>query len=140
MFLLPIAKAMTYFFGNIKLKTYKLISYDTLSDSQELNYLLKSDPQAGTQITLRGAISLLLQSKPILPYSEFKMPVLVVQPGSDRMTPAKYVKDMFNLLGSEKKTYIELKGATHFPTQRKYYQVWADEFDNFIKSILLASL
>ncbi|MCW4024414.1 MAG: lysophospholipase [Candidatus Bathyarchaeota archaeon] len=100
--LLPIAKTMVSIFGNIKLKTYTLISYDALNDSQELNDLLKSDPQAGTQITLKGTISLLLRSKPIVPYSEFKIPVLVVQPSSDRMTPVKYVKDTFNRSGSEK--------------------------------------
>jgi pimeloyl-ACP methyl ester carboxylesterase len=134
--LLPIAKTLASITGSVKLKTYKLISYDTLSDSQELVGLLKSDPQAGTQITLKGAISLLLQSKPILPYSGFKIPVLVVQPGADEMTPVKYAKAVFNLLGSEKKTYIELVGAAHFPTQRAYYEVWAKEFDIFMKRVL----
>lgn len=133
--LLPFLKILSKIWGRLRIKTYALISYDTLTDSPEFNALIKKDPQAGTHITLNGAVSILLQSKMPLPFDAFSLPVLVVQPGSDRMTPAKYAKKAFARIGSRRKRYIELAGAAHFPIQRAYYHTWADEFDTFINNL-----
>ena len=135
--LIPVMKIMSNFFGRTRLKTYRLISYDTLSDSQEMNGLVKRDPQAGTHITLRGAVSLILQSRPDVKHEDFKLPVLVFQPGKDKMTPKYYTKKTFEKLGSKIKKYIELEAASHFPTQKKYYLKWAEETDVFLKDVLL---
>jgi len=51
------------------------------------------------------------------------------------MVPPEYTKKVFDMLGSEKKRYFELDGAEHFPTQKKYYKIWADETDNFIRRL-----
>ncbi len=133
--LIPIFKIASRIFGNARIKTYQLISYDTLSDSGEMNELIKYDPQAGTHITLRGASSLVLQSKPHIKHEDFKLPVLVLQPGQDAMTPKYYTKKTFEKLGSPIKRYIELDGAAHFPTQRSYYQRWEEETDIFLKRL-----
>lgn len=136
-FLIPFFKIASIFFGRARLKTYKLISYDTLSDSQEINELVKRDPQAGTHITLRGASSLILQSKPDKKHEDFELPVLVFQPGRDEMTPKYYTKKTFDKLGSKIKKYIELEGASHFPTQKEYYLKWAEETDRFLKNTII---
>lgn len=133
--LIPFFKIASLIFGKSRLKTYKLISYDTLSDSPEMNALVKKDPQAGTHITLRGASSLILQSKPDIKHENFELPVLVFQPGNDEMTPKYYTKKTYEKLGSKNKKYIELEGAAHFPTQKEYYLKWADETDRFLKKI-----
>ncbi|QGU00335.1 hypothetical protein SYNTR_1741 [Candidatus Syntrophocurvum alkaliphilum] len=133
--LIPIFKVLSNILGKMRLKTYTLVSYDTLSASKELNELIKDDPQAGTHITLKGALSLVLKSKPDIPHNEFTLPVLVLQPGDDRMTPVKYIEKTFNQLASKNKKYVKLKGCEHFPIEKEFYVRWAEEFDRFIKEL-----
>lgn len=133
--LIPLFKFLSKFFGKVRLKTYHLISYDTLTDSKEFNTLIKRDPQAGTHITLKGASSLVLDSKPAIPHSSYVKPVLVVQPGNDQITPKKYIKKTFEALGSKSKKYIEVEEASHFPTKPEFYNQWANEVDQFLKGI-----
>lgn len=132
--LIPILKFLAKFLGRMRIKTYALVSYDTLTDSKEFVELLKADPQAGTHVTLKGAASLLADSKPKVSHEAYKKPVLVVQPGADRMTPVKYVKRTFERLGSAKKHYVEIPEIAHFPTDKDSYRVWAEEVDGFIKA------
>lgn len=103
--------------------------------AQKNTDLLKQDPQAGTHITLKGALSLLLQSKPRITHEKYTIPTLVVQPGEDRMTPKYYTQKTFDKLGSNKKKYIELEGAAHFPIENDYYKTWSMEVDQFIKEL-----
>ncbi len=133
--LIPLFKILSKLLGKMQLKTYKLISYDTLTGSKVFNELIKKDPQAGTHITLKGAASLVLDSKPVVPHSDYIKPVLVVQPGDDRMTPKKYVKRTFEMLGSTKKKYVEIKAASHFPTKMEIYDLWANEVDQFLNEV-----
>ncbi len=133
--LIPIFKIMSKLFGKMRLKTYRLISYDTLTESDELNKLIKQDPQAGTHITLRGAASLVLQSKPKKPHESFKIPTFIMQPGADEMTPKYYTKKVFQKLGSKNKKYVEIKNQAHFPANMKPYYVWADEVSKFINDL-----
>lgn len=135
--LIPVLKLLSKILGHMRLKTYHLISYDALTDSEEFNELLKKDPQAGTHISLKGAVSLVLESSPAVSHKNYKKPVLVVQPGEDKMTPKKYIKKTFGMLGSEKKKYIEIDEAPHFPTDMKVYDRWAEEVDRFIKEEIL---
>lgn len=133
--LIPVFKFLSIFMGKFRIKTYSLISYNTLTDSQEFNDMIKTDPQAGTHITLKGAASLILQSKPCISHEDYNKPVLVFQPGNDKMIPKYYSKKVFTKLGSSNKKYLEIKNAPHFPTEKRYYDEWADEVDFFIKSI-----
>ena len=133
--LLPLFKLLSKLIGNVRIKTYSLISYDTLTSSREFNNLIKNDPQAGTYITIKGALSLILQSKPKIIHNEYNIPTLIVQPGEDRMTPKYYTKKTFDNIGSAKKRFIELEGADHFPIENKYYMTWAAEVDRFIKEL-----
>ena len=61
--------------------------------------------------------------------------MLVVQPENDKMTPKYYTEKVFERLGSAIKKYILIKEAAHFPTQKVYYEQWANEVDVFIKNI-----
>ncbi len=131
--MLPLFKLFSSLFGKLRLKTYYFISYDTLTDSREFNDLLKNDPQAGTLIALRGAMSLITLSKPDKDYDKYEKPVLVCQPEQDEMIPSYYTKKTFQKLKSNKKEYCSFNGA-HFPTDRATYVKWADCVDWFIKS------
>jgi len=133
--LIPIFKFISSFMGAFRLKTYKLISYDTLTSSPEFNQMVKQDPQAGTQITLKGAASLVLQSKPLIKHENYKKPVLVVQPENDLMTPKVYTKKVFCKLGSSNKKYVEIENAAHFPLEKQAYDIWTHEVDSFIKNL-----
>ena len=130
--LVPLLKLCSRFLGSLRVKTHALVSYDTLTDSGAFNSLLKSDPQAGTRISLRGALSLVLQSRIDVPHEEWTLPTLVLQPGEDRMTPARYTKRTFDKLASTNKHYVELDGCAHFPLEARYYRQWAQEVERFV--------
>ncbi len=133
--MLPLFKFISFLFGNLRLKTYSLISYDTLTDNREFNDLIKIDPQAGTLISLRGALSLLTQSKPDKDYNEYNKPVLVCQPEQDKMIPSCYTKKTFDEIKSNKKEYCRFNGE-HFPIDKATYIKWADCVDRFIRENL----
>ncbi|PID62367.1 MAG: hypothetical protein CR986_01660 [Ignavibacteriae bacterium] len=130
--MMPVLKFSSRLFGKLRLKTYSFISYDTLTDRSQFNNLLKTDPQAGTLISLRGVLSLLTQSKPDKNHNEYKKPVLVCQPEQDKMIPSYYTKKTFKEIKSDKKQYCSFEGA-HFPIDKKNYEKWADCVDRFIK-------
>lgn len=134
--LLPLLKLIVKVFGKRQIKITRLISYEGLSVPELINYI-DSDPQAGVYITFSGALSLLLNSKPDLSYEMWNLPTLIVQPGSDTMTPPEFTLKIFKKLGSLNKKYVKLEGAIHFPVSKKYYTRWANEFDNFMKKALL---
>lgn len=132
--MMPFLKLSSALIGTMRLKTYYFVSYDTLTDSKEFNDLLKTDPQAGTLISLRGACSLVTQSKPDLKHKDYEKPVLVCQPEQDKMTPSYYTKKTFEKIKSTKKEYCSFEGA-HFPTDRQTYNKWSECVDNFIKNL-----
>ncbi|MFO8067397.1 MAG: alpha/beta hydrolase [Bacteroidales bacterium] len=132
--MMPFLKLSSALFGKLRLKTYYFVSYDTLTDSMEFNNLLKTDPQAGTLISLRGATSLVTQSKPDMKHENYEKPVLVCQPEQDKMTPNYYTKKTFKKIKSEKKDYQNFDGA-HFPTDKQTYVKWTESVDSFIKRI-----
>jgi len=61
--------------------------------------------------------------------------VLVLQPENDRMTPEVLYTKTFQEIGPEKKKLVPVQGSAHFPADRKAYQIWAEEADQFIRSI-----
>lgn len=130
--MIPLLKLSSVLFGKFRLKTEYFVSYDTLTDSKEFNKLLKNDPQAGTLISLRGACSLVTQSKPDKKHEDYRKPILVCQPEQDRMTPSYYTWKTFKKIKFLKKEYCSFDGA-HFPTNRQTYQRWTECVDQFIK-------
>ncbi len=130
--LLPLFRLAASVFGKLRVKTYSFISYDTLTDSSEFNNLLKTDPQAGTSISLRGALSLVTQAVPDIMYENYSKPVLLCQPEGDRMIPPVYSRRTFGRLKSEQKKYYGFEGP-HFPLEKKIYSRWADCVDRFIE-------
>lgn len=131
--MLPMMRLCSALFGGLRLKTYSLVSFDTLTDSEDFNTMVKQDPQAGTRISLKGALSLVLQSTVDVPYDQWKLPTLVLQPGEDRMTPKKYTRRTFDRLASPKKRYVEIDGCPHFPLDPRYYEEWACEVEEFVR-------
>ncbi len=118
--MMPLIKLLAKLSGEMRAKTYRFISYDTLTDSSTFNELVKEDPQAGTMISIRGALSLLTQAKSDINHSEYSKPVLVCQPENDKMTPAVYTRNTFSKFKSEKKTYCSFNTA-HFPLDKSIY-------------------
>ncbi len=74
-FLLPFLRFINLIFGFVRIRTYSIISYNTLTAVPEFNSMVKEDPQAGTLISIRGALSLLLESKPTLCYEQWSKQV-----------------------------------------------------------------
>lgn len=132
--ILPLLTLSARLCGRLRMKTYWFISYDTLSIQDQVD-LIKVDPQAGTRISLRAAVSLITQSDLKVPYEDFTIPTIVFQPGADRMTPPEYTERVYRRLGSPKKRYLELEGAEHFPVEAHYYDQFANACDEFLKSI-----
>lgn len=131
----PLLRLLSLMMGKARIKTYELISYDTLTGSADFNELIKKDPQAGTQITVKGALSLLTQSRPAVLHKNFNIPVLLVQPAEDKMTPPHYMKKTFDSLGSEYKKYVEIARSEHFPLDSDIYDKWTCEVDGFISAL-----
>ncbi len=131
-FLIPLMKLASKLFGKATFKTTRLVSYRTLTADQNFNSLIMNDPQSGKSISLRGALSLIIQAKPDLPHNKYEKPVLVCQPEDDEMTPAYFTKKVFKKLKSESKKYIHFEGA-HFPKDKGSYIKWGEEVDRFIK-------
>ncbi len=132
--MMPFLKILSSFIGKLRLKTNYFVSYDTLTDSMEFNNLLKTDPQAGTLISLRGASSLITQSQPDIKHEEYVKPVLVCQPEQDTMTPSYYTKKTFAKIKSTNKKYISFQGA-HFPTNKETYLHWSNEVKLFLQGL-----
>lgn len=97
--------------------------------------MIKNDPQAGTHITINGAASLVLQSKPSKSHEDYTKPVLFLQPEKDKMTPRHYPEKVFKRLGGTNKKYMEIKDAPHFTIEKRYYNQWVEEVDSFIKNL-----
>ena len=133
--LIPFLKLASILLGSFRFKTHWVVSYDTLSDSREFNDLVKQDPQAGTLLSVRGALSLVLQSKPDAVPEHWDVPVLVVHPGEDKMIPKKYSVKTFEKLSSREKKYVEFEGVGHFPLDQKTYSRWSTEVDDFMRAL-----
>lgn len=131
-YLLPFIKLASKIIGKTRCKTTNFVSYRDLTDCREFNELLKSDPQAGIKISLRGATSLVTQSKPDISHSKYDKPVLVCQPDEDKMTPSYYTKKTFQKLKSKEKKYVNFQGA-HFPTDKQSYIIWVESVKAFLE-------
>lgn len=130
---LPFMKLAAKIAGSHTIPTTSVVSYDTLSAYPELNDMVLSDPQAGTRISIRAAVSLVTQSRPTLSYENFTRPILVFQPTADRMTPSNYTYETYLRIGNPDKRYIEVDGCEHFPVEKRCYDEWISKVSSFIK-------
>lgn len=130
--LLPILKYLSLLFGSIAFKTTRFVSYHSLTEDPVFNAMLMKDPHAGKSITLRGALSLLIESKPDIEHAEYKKPILVCNPEKDEMTKPIYTKIVFEKLQTKHKEYAGFEVA-HFPLDHETYIHWGDCVDRFLK-------
>jgi len=131
-YLAPLIRLCSILFGKATFKTTRIVSYRALTSDPDFNSLILEDPQSGRTISLRGALSLLLQAKPDLPHEKYEKPVLICQPEEDEMTRAYYTQNVYHKLTSEYKTYIHFKGG-HFPTDKESFKKWGKHVDEFLK-------
>jgi pimeloyl-ACP methyl ester carboxylesterase len=131
--LIPIMNLASVFLGKLTFRTTRFVSYQALTSDARFNSLIMRDPQSGNTISLRGVLSLVLQSKPDLAHKEYQKPVLVCQPSGDEMTPSFYTQKVFDKLGSRKKRYAAFPGA-HFPTEKTVYADWVKEVSDFVRA------
>ena len=132
--LMPFLRLSSVLLGKIRVPTEWFVSYDTLTADPTFNDMVRQDPQSGTRISLRGAISLVTQSKPDLPHAEYTKPVLVCQPSADQMTPHRYTQRVYDALASPQKRLVDFEGG-HFPTTVPPCERWADVVDDFLKGL-----
>ncbi len=133
-YLIPLLKLVSKILGRITVKTTRFVPYSALTSDPSFNSLIMKDPQSGTTISLRGALSLLIQSKPDVKHELYEKPVLVCQPEDDEMTRSYHTKKVYKKLKSKKKQYISFDGG-HFPTDKQTYIKWGECVDKFIKKI-----
>jgi pimeloyl-ACP methyl ester carboxylesterase len=137
--LMPLLRVISVLFGKLPFKTTRFVPYRALTADPEFNELIMRDPQAGNRTTLRGALSMILDSKPDVDHSAYEKPVLVCNPELDEMTKNIYTKRVFDKLKSKNKKYAGFQTA-HFPLDRQSFLAWADDVDAFIRDIDRASL
>jgi alpha-beta hydrolase superfamily lysophospholipase len=133
-YLIPFLKIASIILGRITVKTTRFVSYKALTSDQNFNSLLLGDPQSGSTISLRGALSLVTQGKPDLKHEFYEKPVLVCQPEDDEMTRSYHTKKVYDRLKSENKKYISFAGG-HFPTDKGAYVKWGECVDEFIATV-----
>jgi alpha-beta hydrolase superfamily lysophospholipase len=133
-YIIPLLKLASAIFGRITVKTTRFVSYRALTSDRNFNSLIMLDPQSGSRISLRGALSLVTRGKPDLKHELYEKPVLVCQPEDDEMTRSYHTKKVYDRLKSKNKKYISFDGG-HFPTDKQAYIKWGESVDEFIKGI-----
>ena len=128
-------KKLKKIIGNFRIKSKRIIPYEGLS-TPEIVDLISKDPHSGIKLTINAALSLLTQSIPDIPFENWDIPTLIFHPEKDTMIPTKYSKRIYDIIASKKKNYIEVKDSIHFPVKDEHYNVWAEEFNAFIKNII----
>jgi alpha-beta hydrolase superfamily lysophospholipase len=133
--LLPFLQLFAKIWGSFRIKTPWVIGYDTLSDiGSGLDKVLLHDPQAGRYISIAGVVSLMKESTPSIDYEKFEKPILIFHPNDDIMVPASFSEEIFRRIGSKKKHYFGIDGASHFPLDKKYYIDFTEMVLKFIKN------
>jgi pimeloyl-ACP methyl ester carboxylesterase len=132
--LMPLLRVMSVLFGKLPLKTTRFVPYRALTANPEFNMLIMKDPQSGNTVTLRGALSLIIDSKPDIDHTVYEKPVLICNPELDEMTKSIYTKRVYEKLKSNYKRYVGFEAA-HFPLDKQSFLRWGESVDTFIKVI-----
>lgn len=100
---------------NFSISVARVISsYDNLSDNTEFNNLVKNDPLGCNKMTLTATTEMMGIVLPI-PFEKYNIvPILVIQPGADKMISGKFSKRAYNRLGIKEKKYVEVEGRGHW--------------------------
>jgi alpha-beta hydrolase superfamily lysophospholipase len=126
-------KLLSVFMPKIRIPATKVSSYDNLSDSKDFNNLVKNDPLGGNKMSLKAAAEMLSIALPIKFEDYDIVPTLVIQPSADKMTPAKYSLKAYNLLKTDKKKYVEVKGRGHWVYDDEGVDLICTEMVNWFK-------
>lgn len=120
---------------NFSIPASSVSSYDNLSDSSEFNNLVKNDPLGGNKMTLTAAAEMTSVLLPIA-FEYFDLvPILVIQPGADKMTPAKFTRRAYDKLGTKDKKYLELEDRGHWVLDDEGVDIICSEIKEwFLKS------
>lgn len=121
-------------FPNIRIPATKVSSYDNLSDNKEFNNLVKSDPLGGNKMSLKAASELLSVRLPIRFEDFTKVPVLVIQPSADKMTPAKFSYKAYETLGIKDKKYVNLPDRGHWVLDDEGIDIICNEMDEWFRN------
>lgn len=108
--------------------------FNALTADPTFNSLLMKDPYAGHTVTLRGALSLITDSKPDTDHTAYEKPVLLCNPEQDEMTPGIYTRRVFEKLGSKDKKYVGFQTA-HFPLDKPSFVKWAECVESFVNGL-----
>ena len=102
------------FIPGLPLPATLVSSYDKLSKDPAFNRIVKKDPLAGNIMSLGAAAHLISTPLPI-PFERFdKVPVLVLNPEEDTMTPSRFTRRAYNLLGTDAIRYVSIPGEGHW--------------------------
>jgi len=135
-YMIPLLKLMSALIGKLTVKTTRFVSYRSLTTDPEFNKLIMEDPHSGNTISLRGALSLITQSKPDLRHELYQKPILICQPEDDKMTRSYHTKKVFDRLQSSNKEYLDFSGG-HFPLDKETFLTWGTVVDEFIRKQIM---
>ncbi len=134
--LMPLLRIVSFLFGKLSFKTTRFVPYRALTADPDFNSLIMKDPHSGNTIILRGALSLIIDSKPDVDHAVYEKPVLICNPELDEMTKSIYTKRVYEKLKSKNKRYVGFEAA-HFPIDKESYIRWGESVDKFITDMIL---
>lgn len=97
-------------------------SYDNLSSDPAFNRTVKRDPLAGNWMSVAAAAELIGTPLPV-PFERFdRVPVLVLNPEADAMTPSRFTRRAYEALGTGRKQYLPIPGEGHWVLARARWE------------------
>ncbi len=134
----PFFKICSIFLGFLRISTNWIVPYNTLSDVDSyIPELILKDPQAGKKITIKGALSLISECTPEIPYEQLSKPIFVAHPENDRMVSLEYSQKLFKRIetvGLANKKFLIIKNCEHFPIKKQFYDQFISQFHNLLQS------
>lgn len=118
----------------LSMPTSSISSFDNLSNNQKFNKTVKKDPLAGNVITLKAAKELLSASLPI-PFDQFEeVPILIIQPTDDEMTPAIFSKKAYDQIKTRDKKFVSVEGRGHWVIDNQGVNIICNSIMEWFKS------
>jgi len=106
--------------------------FRAMVDSPGFYDIWKRDPLPIRAVTLQYLHSL-FSTSPVIPFEENQLPVLVINPIRDEMTPPSVTRANYERLGGTKQ-YIEIEYG-HWSMREDFAQEWAELVHAFLQSV-----
>lgn len=113
---LPLLQAFSPLIDRLPLPMGKMIKMETMSNDESFNQVVLNDRQGGAAWVSAGFLKSISETKLELEPESFKLPLLLVHPSQDHMTPFRLSEPFFNRLSGPKKL-VMLENCGHAPIE-----------------------